>query len=78
LLDGGVNHWLRFFADEEFLQNNELDKVENDCLAFNFDAALGSRIAVAEPEYSSHDPRLLFEPKIKLQLKRAPTSGGCS
>jgi rhodanese-related sulfurtransferase len=78
LLDGGVNHWLRFFADEEFLQNHELDKVENDCLAFNFDAALGSRIAAAEPEYSSHDPRLLFEPKIKLQLKRAPTSGGCS
>ena len=77
ILEGGVNNWLRFFSDEEFILANALEKVEKDCLAFKFDAALGDRIAMAEPEYDKQNPRFLFEPKIKLELKRAPSSGGC-
>lgn len=77
ILDGGINNWLRFFSDEEFKLANAIDKVEDDCLAFEFDSALGDRIAMAEPHLDKKDPRFLFEPKIKLQLKRAPSSGGC-
>ncbi|NNJ73159.1 MAG: YeeE/YedE family protein [Enterobacterales bacterium] len=77
ILDGGVNNWLRFFSDEEFKLANAKDKVDDDCLAFEFDSALGDRIAMAEPHLDKKDPRFLFEPKIKLQLKRAPSSGGC-
>ena len=77
LLEGGINYWLNFFADEEFLQENALTQYDEDCLAFNFKAALGDRIAAAEPEYSKTDIKLQFKPKIVLQLKRAPTSGGC-
>ncbi len=77
LLEGGINNWLEMFAEKDFLQNNLLAERDEDCLAFRFDAALGDRIAAAEPEYSKNDPFLQFTPKIKLELKRAPTSGGC-
>ena len=77
LLDGGVNNWLKFFADKEFLQENAIMQYDDDCLAYEFKAALGDRIAAAEPEYSKTDLRLKFKPKIKLELKRAPSSGGC-
>jgi len=77
LLEGGVNGWLAMFADEQFLKDNLLADPKDDCLAYHFDAALGDRIAAAEPEYSKTDLRLQFKPKIKLELKRAPTSGGC-
>jgi len=77
ILEGGINKWLDFFADEEFLQQNALAQHDDDCLAYNFQAALGDRIAAAEPEFSKTDLRLKFVPKIKLELKRAPTSGGC-
>ncbi|RLA04923.1 MAG: sulfurtransferase [Gammaproteobacteria bacterium] len=77
LLEGGINGWLKVFAEVEFLEKNAIDKPENDCLAYNFEAAYGSRIEAAEPEYSKNDLRFQFDPKIILELKRAPTSGGC-
>ena len=77
LLEGGINNWLEFYADKSFLNNNRLDKVADDCLAYRFDAALGKRQALAEPILSSGDPRMIFTPRIKLELKRAPSSGGC-
>lgn len=77
LLEGGINNWLTFFADEEFLMSNRIDKVQEGCLAYRFDSALGDRFPAADPDVSHSDPRMAFEPKIKLQLKRAPSSGGC-
>jgi len=77
MLEGGVNKWIKFFSDDDFLEKNALAKVEKDCLAYQFDSALGDRIAAAEPEYHKNDPHMMFKAKIKLQLKRAPTSGGC-
>ncbi len=77
LLGGGINNWLKMFAEKDFLEANALNNPDDDCLAYRFDAALGDRFAAAEPEYSRTDPRLQFIPKIKLELKRAPTSGGC-
>ena len=41
----------------------------------HFDAAIGSRHPAAEP--NPHAFEVEFEPKVKLELKRAPTSGGC-
>jgi len=46
-----------------------------DQLAYKFHAATGSRHPAAEPVEGFLD--LKFEPKIILELKRAPTTGGC-
>jgi hypothetical protein len=48
---------------------------QEDQLAYRFKAAIGARHPAAEPEVNLLD--LTFEPKIILELKRAPTSGGC-
>ncbi|MDH5432516.1 MAG: rhodanese-like domain-containing protein [Gammaproteobacteria bacterium] len=74
LLEGGINHWLESYADSQFLQENLLSEYEEDCLKYDFKAALGDRFPAAEPEY---DKSVEFVAKIKLELKRAPTSGGC-
>jgi hypothetical protein len=44
-------------------------------LAWRFDAATGARHPAAEP--NPYVLNLEFEPKVKLELKRAPVSGGC-
>lgn len=75
ILDGGVNNWIRTYSSREFTDRHRLRGHENDQPAYRFDAALGSRHAAAEPnpEMSTVD----YEPKIRLELKRAPTGGGC-
>ena len=75
ILEGGVNNWIRTYADEPFVGERLLRNRENDQPAYRFDAALGARHPAAEPH--SEADEIEFEPKIKLELKRAPTSGGC-
>ena len=75
ILEGGVNNWIRTYADEPFVGERLLRNRENDQPAYRFDAALGARHPAAEPHSEAHE--IEFEPKIKLELKRAPTSGGC-
>jgi rhodanese-related sulfurtransferase len=75
ILEGGLNHWIRTFGEDGFVQEHLLRNRENDQPAFRFDAALGSRHPAAEP--NPHAFEIEFEPKVKLELKRAPTSGGC-
>jgi len=75
ILEGGVNNWIRTYAGEEFVQNNLIRNHENDDPAWHFDAATGSRHPAAEP--NPHAFEIEFEPKVKLELKRAPSSGGC-
>jgi rhodanese-related sulfurtransferase len=75
ILEGGVNNWIRTYAGEEFVQNNLIRNHENDYPAWHFDAATGSRHPAAEP--NPHAFEIEFEPKVKLELKRAPSSGGC-
>jgi len=75
ILDGGINAWLKTYGGNTL---DEMDKVSNrqeDQLAYRFKAATGARHPAAEPEADLID--LKFEPKIILQAKRAPTSGGC-
>jgi rhodanese-related sulfurtransferase len=75
ILEGGVNNWIRTYSDEAFQQNHLVRDRENDQPAYRFDAATGSRHPAAEPNPGAFE--IGFEPKIKLEMKRAPSSGGC-
>jgi len=75
ILEGGVNGWLDTFADESFKAANRLAVATDDHLHYRFDAALGERHPVANPNPKAFE--LAFTPKIVLQLKRGPSGGGC-
>jgi rhodanese-related sulfurtransferase len=75
ILEGGVNNWLTLFANDEFLATNPRVPHADDQLAFVFPAALGARQFPAEPD--PHKYAFIYEPKVILQLKRAPSGGGC-
>lgn len=75
ILEGGINEWLRLFAcDDTRIQAIE-DEVADDQLAFTFEAALGAAYHCAEPD--PHQYELEYEERLKLELKRGPTGGGC-
>jgi rhodanese-related sulfurtransferase len=75
ILEGGVNNWLRTYGSDEFVQQSLLRDRDNDQPAYRFEAALGARHPAAEPNPEAFE--IEFEPKVILQSKRAPTSGGC-
>lgn len=75
ILEGGINNWIRTYADDEFISKRLIRNHPSEQPAWRFDAAIGSRHPAAEP--NPHAFEIEFEPKIKLELKRAPTSGGC-
>jgi rhodanese-related sulfurtransferase len=75
VLEGGVNNWLSIFATEEPGIAPTPTPLMADQLRYTFPAALGDRYAAAKP--SPHEWELEYTPKIKLQAKRGPTSGGC-
>jgi len=75
ILAGGVNNWIRTFSDEAFVQERLLRDRDNDLPAFRFDTAIGSRHPAAEPNPLAYE--FEFEPKVKLELKRAAEGGGC-
>ena len=75
ILEGGVNNWIRTFSDATFLQERLLRDRENDRPGYRFDAAIGARHPAAEPNPLAYE--FEFEPKVKLELKRAATGGGC-
>jgi rhodanese-related sulfurtransferase len=75
ILEGGINGWLRMFAcDDSRIQLVEGD-VADDELAFTFEAALGAAYHCAEPHPDDYE--LEYEERLKLELKRGPTGGGC-
>jgi rhodanese-related sulfurtransferase len=75
ILEGGINKWLDTYADNSFREGNRISLRQEEQLAYRFDAATGSRHHAAEPNPDLLD--LEYEPKIILELKRAPVSGGC-
>ncbi|HEY5775055.1 MAG TPA: YeeE/YedE thiosulfate transporter family protein [Xanthomonadales bacterium] len=75
ILEGGINAWLKTYAGESLGEGDRVYNRQEDQLAYRFNAATGSRHPAAEPDPDQLD--LTFEPKIILELKRAPTSGGC-
>ncbi|MEZ4591771.1 MAG: YeeE/YedE thiosulfate transporter family protein [Chloroflexota bacterium] len=75
ILEGGINNWLALFANDAFLAANPPAAHSDDQLAYAFSTALGARQFPAEPD--PHQYEFVYTPKVILELKRAPTSGGC-
>jgi hypothetical protein len=75
ILEGGINYWLDVF-DSESGHNAKLFLVPGEDMTHTFDAALGDQYPAATP-----DPELIEEieytPKLKLELKKGPSGGGC-
>jgi rhodanese-related sulfurtransferase len=78
ILEGGINNWIAFFGkDDKELQSVQMvTNPANDQLAYHFPAALGSRYESCDPSPIEYEA-LEFEAKIKLQLKRDKSGGGC-
>lgn len=74
ILEGGVNHWISVFgADEGF---EAASSAGDDMLGYIFPAALGNQYEACDPDPIAYEG-LEFEAKIKLQLKRDKSGGGC-
>lgn len=75
ILEGGINNWIAFFgAEDAALQPKP--EAGDDELGFLFPAALGSTYESCSPNPIEYED-LEFEAKIKLQLKRDKSGGGC-
>ncbi|UCC54803.1 MAG: YeeE/YedE family protein [Anaerolineaceae bacterium] len=74
ILEGGINNWIATFGDDDLTKNFNLG-AGDDQLCYIFDSAVGSRYAASEPD--PHAFGLIYTPKVKMELKRAPSSGGC-
>jgi len=75
ILEGGINNWITTFGENEQNIVYAPDASGEDSLKFTFPAALGDRYECANP--SPHEWELEFTPKIKLQIKRDKSGGGC-
>jgi len=78
ILEGGVNNWIAFFGpDDETLQAVQpATNPAPDQLAYIFPEALGNRYESCDPSPIEYEA-LEFETKIKLELKRDKSGGGC-
>lgn len=74
ILEGGINNWIATFGDDNLTKGFNAG-AGNDELCYIFDSAVGARYAAAEPDPEAFE--LEYTPKVLLELKRAPTSGGC-
>ncbi len=76
ILEGGINGWLDTYAHDSFGEGDHVGNRQPGQLAYRFNAATGDRHQAADP-----NPHVLldlsYEPKVILELKRAPTGGGC-
>jgi rhodanese-related sulfurtransferase len=78
ILEGGVNNWIAFFGkdDPELKTIQTVANPADDQLAYVFPIALGSRYESCDPSPIEYE-KLEFEARIKLQLKRDKSGGGC-
>jgi rhodanese-related sulfurtransferase len=74
ILDGGINNWIAFFGQDEGFQ--QAFSFGTDEPGYIFPAALGSRYESCDPDPIQYE-ELEFEAKIKLELKRDKSGGGC-
>lgn len=75
LLEGGVNHWLTTFGAADAAIQSTPVAAGDDTLRYLFPAALGDRYEAAAPD--PHAWEVEFTPKIKLQMQRDKSGGGC-
>jgi rhodanese-related sulfurtransferase len=75
ILEGGVNNWLTTFSEEDFKTQAVKATHADDALAYTFPIAYGEQFPAAAP----HADRfaLEYEPRVELNIKRGPASGGC-
>ena len=71
---GGINSWLDTFAGDD-QRIRAIESQGDDELRYAFSAALGGAFPASDPDYQDYE--FAYEPKIKLELKRGPTGGGC-
>jgi rhodanese-related sulfurtransferase len=74
ILEGGINHWISVFGAEEGFK--AASSTGDDSLGYIFLAALGDQYESCDPDPIAYE-HLEFEEKIKLQLKRDKSGGGC-
>jgi hypothetical protein len=74
ILEGGINNWIAFFGENEDFQS--ASSVAEDQLGYIFPAALGSSYESCDPNPTRYE-ELEFEARIKLELKRDQSGGGC-
>ena len=77
ILEGGINNWIAFFGkDDPTLTAQPKPEAGDDELAYTFPVALGSNYDSCSPNPVEYE-KLDFVAKIKLQLKRDKSGGGC-
>jgi len=74
ILEGGVNNWIAYFGGDEGFQS--VSSLGKDQLGYIFPAALGSSYESCDPNPTRYE-ELEFEARIKLELKRDKSGGGC-
>ncbi|MGZ9220894.1 MAG: YeeE/YedE thiosulfate transporter family protein [Anaerolineales bacterium] len=74
ILEGGVNNWIAYFGGDEGFQS--VSSIGKDQLGYIFPAALGSSYESCDPNPTRYE-ELEFEARIKLELKRDKSGGGC-
>jgi hypothetical protein len=74
ILEGGINNWIAFFGSEEGFQTTS--SMGEDQLGYIFPAALGSSYGSCDPDPIEYVD-LEFEARIRLELKRDKSGGGC-
>lgn len=75
ILEGGINQWIATFGQGDDVIIQMASPSGDDTLCWTFPAALGDRFEAADPD--PHAWQLDFIPKIKLQIKRDKSGGGC-
>jgi rhodanese-related sulfurtransferase len=75
LLEGGINNWLTVFGHDDPTVQPTPTPPGDDQLHFVFASALGDRYAASDPD--AHHYELEYTPKIKLEIKRGASGGGC-
>lgn len=73
LLEGGTNFWLDVFSEEGY--TDEYIFMEGETFTHEFEAAWGDRHPSADPD--PHHFEIIYVPKVKLELKKGPSGGGC-
>jgi rhodanese-related sulfurtransferase/uncharacterized membrane protein (DUF485 family) len=75
ILEGGINHWIATFNTGDSGIVYAPGVTGEDVLRYVFPAALGDRYSCASP--NPHEWELEFTPRIKLEIKRDKSGGGC-
>ncbi|MFN8598065.1 MAG: YeeE/YedE thiosulfate transporter family protein [Anaerolineae bacterium] len=76
ILDGGVNNWIAFFGKDDPEIQPVTNNVGVDQLRYTFPSVLGSRYKSCYPDPQENES-LKYDAKIKLELKRDKSGGGC-